>query len=119
MFRYKKDYTLEQRKEECEKIKNKYANRLPIICEKSPNSRLKEVKKTKFLVPDDMTVNQFSFLIRRGIELSQECALYLLVDGVYSLIGNQTMKEIYIKYQDKDDGFLYILYAEEESWGCK
>lgn len=117
MFKYKKDFNLDQRRQECERIKNKYQDRIPVICEKSPTSRLKDVRKTKYLVPYDMPVSQFCFLIRKGITLSQECSLYLLVNGTYSVMGNQSMKEVYLKHADKEDGFLYIMYAEEESWG--
>ena len=117
MFQYKKDTTLEYRKKECENTIKKYPQRIPIICERNPKSRLREVKKIKYLVPIDMPVTQFSFLIRRGINLSAECALYLLADGTYSLAGNKTMREVYEAHKDPQDGLLYIMYSEEERWG--
>ncbi|MCQ2821148.1 MAG: hypothetical protein MJ252_28140 [archaeon] len=117
MFKYKNEHTLEERQAECQRIKNLYKDRLPVICEKAPTSRLREAKKTKYLVPEDMPVVQFHFLIRKGISLSEECALFFLIDGKHNLTGTQSMKEVYDTYKDKDDGFLYIFYADQLIWG--
>lgn len=117
MFNYKKQFTTEERCNECNKIKQKYPTRIPVICEKSPYSKLKEVKKVKYLVPNDMPVSQFIFIIRKGIQLSQTSSLFILVNGKNSIVGNQNMNEVYLRYADKEDGFLYVMYAEEESWG--
>ena len=70
-FKYKIEHSLEERKNEANRILNEYQNRLPIICEVAPNSVLPPLKKTKYLVSYDMTISQFMFLIRRNIELSK------------------------------------------------
>ena len=106
-----------KRKAESDKIKEKYPERIPIICEKDPNSKMKEVDKTKYLVPSDLTVSQFSFIIRKRLELSKESALFLLVSGKHSITGDSAMEEIYQRYKDPEDGFLYIVYTSELTWG--
>lgn len=116
-FKYQETVDLVKRQEDCEKIKENYPDRLPIICEKDPNSPITQISKTKYLVPYDMTVAQFSFIIRRKLNLEKDSALFLLVLGKHALTGSQTMNEVYEKYKDKSDGFLYIAYANELIWG--
>ena len=106
-----------KRKAESMKIKEKYPDRIPIICERDPNSKLNEIDKNKYLVPIDLTVSQFSFIIRKRLSLDKSSALYLLVNGKSSITGDCSINEIYEKYKDKDDGFLYISYTGEIIWG--
>ena len=44
---------------EFERIKNKYPNRIPIIVKKKKDSELPDIDKSKFLVQEDMIINQF------------------------------------------------------------
>ena len=116
-FRYKLDHSIEERKNESSRILSTYPNRLPIICEKAPNSDIPSIQKTKYLVPSDMTANQFQFLIRRNINLNQNSALYLITDKGITLTLSQTMMEVYNNNKDKQDNFLYLYYASELTWG--
>src|SRR5690606_7182923 len=106
-----------KRKAESLKIKEKYPDRVPIICEKDPKSKLAEIDKNKYLVPVDLTVSQFSFIIRKRLSLDKSSALFLLVNGKSSITGDSTLTEIYEKYRDPEDGFLYISYTGEIIWG--
>ena len=119
-FRFKKDNpNTEARKTECEKIRNQFSDKIPIICEKDPKSNIRDIDKTKYLVPDDLTVSQFNMMIRKRIEIQQEAAFYLLVNGKNSITGDSLLSDIYEKYKDPEDGFLYIAYASELTWGDK
>ena len=117
-FRFRKENPdVEQRRRECDKIRNQFPDKIPIICEKDPKSNIRDIDKTKYLVPNDLTVSQFSMMIRKRIEIQQEAAFYLLVNGKNSITGDSLLSEIYDKYRDPDDGFLYIAYASELTWG--
>ena len=119
-FRFKKAFKLEDRKIEADEILNKYPNRIPVICECSPKSNLPALKKTKYLVPGDMTVANFQFLIRKNIDLDKYSALFLITykgDREVTITGDKTMREIYYIYRDREDKFLYIFYANELTWG--
>ena len=61
---YKEDYTLEQRKEESNKILERYPDRIPIICE-TLDKNAPKLDKKKFLVPCDLTMGQFMFILRK------------------------------------------------------
>ena len=116
-FRFKKETNVTTRRENYEKIRRQFADKIPIICERDPKSKIRDIDKTKYLVPSDLTVSQFSFMIRKRIEIKQEEAFYLLVNGKTSIAGDTLLSDIYEKYQDKEDGFLYIAYASELTWG--
>ena len=117
-FRFRKENPdVEQRRREWDKIRNQFHDKIPIICEKDPKSNIRDIDKTKYLVPNDLTVSQFSMMIRKRIEIQQEAAFYLLVNGKNSITGDSLLSEIYDKYRDPDDGFLYIAYASELTWG--
>ena len=50
--------------------------------EKLPKARVSELDKKKYLVPSDLTVGQFYFLIRKRIHLRPEDALFFFVNNV-------------------------------------
>ena len=46
-FKYAIYYCSEKRKAESDKIKERYPDRIPVICEKSETSKLPDIDKTK------------------------------------------------------------------------
>lgn len=50
--------------------------------EKAPKARIGDLDKKKYLVPSDLTVGQFYFLIRKRIHLRPEDALFFFVNNV-------------------------------------
>lgn len=53
-----------------------------MIVEKAPRARIGDLDKKKYLVPSDLTVGQFYFLIRKRIHLRPEDALFFFVNNV-------------------------------------
>merc|ERR1712243_258938 len=80
-WQYKEEHPFEKRRAEGEKIR-KYPDRVPVIVEKSPKARIGDLDKKKYLVPSDLTVGQFYFLIRKRISLRPEDALFFFVNNV-------------------------------------
>ena len=78
---FKNKYSFESRKSESKRIMERYPDRIPIIVEKSKNSDIKEIDKKKYLVPRDLTVGQFIFVIRKRIDLSSEQAIYIFINN--------------------------------------
>lgn len=117
-YNFKKDNpSVEKRREESDKIKMKYIDRVPIICEKDAKSKLENIDKTKYLVPKELTVSQFSFIIRKRLSLDKSTAIFLLVNGKYSISGDSLIRDVYDKHADPEDGFLYISYTGEDYTG--
>jgi GABA(A) receptor-associated protein len=118
---YKKNFPLHERIKKCDELRNKHPDRIPCICEKSKGARLNTLESYQLSIPEDADVNQLSFILRRHLNIDEISALFLIVEdsnqNKYSLTGNKTIKEIYSKYCDPEDKFLYITYASEDLWG--
>jgi GABA(A) receptor-associated protein len=116
-FKFKKENpALQSRRKQSEDLLKKYPQKVPIILEKDPKCNITEIKKKKFLCPNRQTISHFNAIIRGSAELDPTEALFLLVNGNNSVIGDITMGEIYEKNKD-EDGFLYIVYSSELAWG--
>ena len=115
-FKFKKEKTFEERRAEYERVIMEHPKKIPIICEKAPNSRINNIDKTKYLVDASLSLPQFSATIKQKLDIDEKDALFLLANGKRTLPLNETLDTIYKKYKDKD-GFLYIAYAAEEVWG--
>jgi len=84
-----------------------------VICEKVEKSDIATIDKKKYLVPADLTVGQFVYVIRKRIKLSPEKAIFIFVDEVLPPTA-ALMSSIYEEHKD-EDGFLYITYALDGS----
>lgn len=113
---FKDDYDFESRKAEADRIRQKYSGRIPVICEKADKTSIAEIDKRKYLVPSDLSVGQFVYVVRKRIKLDPEEAIFLFVNDVLpptsALLGS-----IYDEHKDKD-GFLYITYSGENTFGA-
>jgi GABA(A) receptor-associated protein len=113
---FKQKYTFKERLFESSNILQKYSDRIPIICEKNINNKnTPELDKNKYLVPVDLTIGQFIYVIRKRMKLPPE-------QGIFIFIGNtiptttQLLCDLYFLYKDQD-GFLYITYSNENTFG--
>lgn len=75
-------YIIEKRKAEADRIRTKYPDRIPVICEKVDKSDIATIDKKKYLVPSDLTVGQFVYVIRKRIKLSPEKAIFIFVNEI-------------------------------------
>jgi len=114
-WQYKEENPFEKRRAEGEKIRKKYPDRIPVIVEKAPKCRLADCDKKKYLVPTDLTVGQFYFLIRKRIHLRPEDALFFFVNNVIPPTA-ATMGQLYQDHHE-EDLFLYIAYSDENVYG--
>jgi len=87
---FKEEHPLEKRKSEAERIRAKYPDRVPVICEKADRSDIPDIDKKKYLVPADLTVGQFHYVIRKRIQLAPEKALFLFCSNTIPPNGEFT-----------------------------
>lgn len=149
--KFKDEHPFEKRKAEAERIRQKYADRIPVshlhvfvkaqlsyndelncdevfsladrnlcifllagsqeppdadllikvICEKVEKSDIATIDKKKYLVPSDLTVGQFVYVIRKRIKLSPEKAIFIFVDEVLPPTA-ALMSSIYEEHKDED-----------------
>jgi len=114
-FKFKEEHTFDKRLEESTKIRQKYPERVPVIVEKVARSQINDIDKRKFLVPSDISVAQFMWIIRKRIALPPEKAIFLFVDKTIPQ-SSVSMGQLYEEHKDPD-GFLYIAYSGENTFG--
>eukprot|EP00126_Sphaerothecum_destruens_P007225 Sdes_comp19748_c0_seq1m11761 len=143
---FKQENTFDKRKAEAARIRTKYPDRIPVIVEKAEKSDITEIDKKKYLVPMDLTVGQFVYVIRKRIKLSPEkvhfhqfCFLFVVLcfplnshvlpfhppthqKAIFIFVNNvlpptsASMATIY-EEQKEEDGFLYVTYSGENTFG--
>ncbi|XP_035579187.1 gamma-aminobutyric acid receptor-associated protein-like 2 [Zalophus californianus] len=76
---FKEDRLPEHRCVESAKTQVKHPDRVPVTVEKVSGSQIVDNDKRKYLVPSDISVAQFMWLIRKRIQLPSEKASFLFV----------------------------------------
>lgn len=113
---FKKKYSILERKEEAQRIRAKYPDRIPVIVDIDPKSSLPAIDKQKYLVPHDLSFGQFIYVIRKRIKLDPQEALFAFVAGKHLINMPELMTNVYERLKD-EDGFLYITATAENTFG--
>ncbi|KAG7541945.1 Autophagy protein Atg8 ubiquitin-like [Arabidopsis thaliana x Arabidopsis arenosa] len=100
---------------ESSRIREKYPDRIPVIVEKAGQSDVPDIDKKKYLVPADLTVGQFVYVVRKRIKLGAEKAIFVFVKNTLPPTA-ALMSAIYEEHKD-EDGFLYMTYSGENTFG--
>ena len=115
MSTFKTQFCFEERKKESILIRSKYPDRYPLIIEKNKRSDNKELKSKKYLVRDDMTIGQLVLMIRKYIQIESHSAIFLFINGCLPPTS-ATVGQVFKENVDSD-GFLYIIYSAESTFG--
>ncbi|KAH0858487.1 hypothetical protein HID58_086748, partial [Brassica napus] len=113
---FKLSNPLEIRMAESTRIREKYQDRVPVIVEKAEQSDVPDIDKKKYLVPADLTVGQFVYVVRKRIKLGAEKAIFVFVKNTLPPTVAALMSAIYEEHKD-EDGFLYLTYSGENTFG--
>jgi len=113
---------------EATNIREKYPDRVPVICERSPYSTgIPEITKKKFIVPGSMLCGEFKYMIHKKLSQADggnglvgrrggsEQTIYIFLNGLAPKTS-APLSELYEKFR-ADDGFLYIKYGAENTLG--
>lgn len=112
---YKINKNFEDRCKESNKIREKYPDRIPVIVDRRDKSNIPDIDKHKFLIPNDLTVGQFVYVIRKRIKIAPEKAIFVFINNVLPPTA-ALLSQIYDEHKD-EDGFLYIVYSGENTFG--
>ncbi|KAF5726451.1 beta-1 3-galactosyltransferase 2 isoform X2 [Tripterygium wilfordii] len=112
---FKTEHPLERRQAEAARIREKYPDRIPVIVERAEKSDVPDIDKKKYLVPADLTVGQFVYVVRKRIKLTPEKAIFIFVKNILPPTA-AIMSAIYEENKD-EDGFLYMTYSGENTFG--
>jgi GABA(A) receptor-associated protein len=97
-------------------ILEKYPDRVPLIIQPSKSDRdIYPIDKSKYITPRELTLLQLQQIIRKRIHFPPEKALFMFINNkiypITSMIGT-----IYDANKDAD-GFLYVSYCQESTFG--
>ena len=114
---FKNEFKFEDRISEAKRVLEKYPERIPVICERASNATrdCPYIDKRKYLVPRDLTMGQFLYVVRKRLKLAPEKALFLFVNGTIPSTAS-LIADIYQRHRD-NDGYLYVTYAQENTFG--
>ncbi|WJZ99317.1 hypothetical protein VitviT2T_017770 [Vitis vinifera] len=112
---FKMEHPLERRQAEAARIREKYPDRIPVIVERAEKSDIPDIDKKKYLVPADLTVGQFVYVVRKRIKLTPEKAIFIFIKNILPPTAAM-MSAIYEENKD-EDGFLYMTYSGENTFG--
>lgn len=106
--------------EEARRMRARYPDRVPVLCERASRSDLPELERKKFAVPGSMLCGEFKYIIHkqvaqasRGLDVDQ--TIYVFVGGA-SPKTSATMAELFEQH-GSEDGFLYVCYCAENTLG--
>merc|ERR1712124_67442 len=116
-FAYKQDHPFDKRSAEAARIREKYPDRIPVICEKDPRSDIPPVDKRKYLIPMDLTVGQFVYVIRKRISIPSDKAIFIFVNNQLPSTA-ALISTVYDQHRDAD-GFMYMMYSGENTFGAE
>jgi GABA(A) receptor-associated protein len=113
---FRSRFSFEQRAAEASRIHTKFPGRVPCIVQKANRSKtVPAIDKEKFLVPGDLTLGQFVYVIRKRIALDSDKALFVFVGNALPTTGS-LMRELFHSHGESD-GFLYLMYCGESTFG--
>ncbi len=101
--------------DEAYKIREKYPDRVPVLVGKSSMDG-PEIDKHKFLVPMDLTVGQFQYVIRKRLKLSPDKAIFMFIGGTIPPTSS-LMSAVYEEFMDLENKFLFVTYSMESTFG--
>lgn len=106
---------MEERTTESNHIRTKYPDRIPIIIQRKPYSKAPPISKYKYLVNNDMTIAQLLYSVRSKMKLEPQQSLFFFI-GETIPVSSHSIFHIYHSHKD-DDGFLYLTYDTENTFG--
>lgn len=113
---FKQIHPFEKRLSESSRIRLKYPDRVPVIIEKDFNSDIIDLDKNKYLVPDELTIGQLVYVIRKRIKLSPEKAIFIFINRKSLAPTAALLSNVYEEHKN-EDGFLYVTYSGQDSFG--
>ena len=77
---FRSAFSHDARAAESARVRERHPDRVPCIVERGAREQsLALIDRRKYLIPRDLTMGQFAYVIRRRIKLSAEHALFLMV----------------------------------------
>jgi len=101
--------TLQQKRDDVLRLLKRYPDKIPVYIE--------GITQNKFLVPYDITVAQFLYMLREKVLMTPTESIFVFFGKRKEIMpSNMIIREIYDRLKDDDD-MLYAFYAKENVFG--
>lgn len=108
-------YPLAQRRAEFRRITLRHPLSVPVIVQpKCPQTV--DIDKSKFMVPKGLEYCRFLYVIRTRLKMRKDQAIFMFVDNRLPA-ASTTIGSIHEAHA-AEDGFLYVTYAFENTFGA-
>ncbi|XP_050382389.1 autophagy-related protein 8B-like [Argentina anserina] len=112
---YKSENSFDERLAEAGRIREQHPDRIPVIVEKAAKTDVPDIEKKKYLVPVDLTVGQFVWVLRKKVKLDPDKAIFIFVNNI--LPPTAALLSAIYEENKEEDGFLYMTYSGESTFG--
>ena len=115
---FRRTMAFERRRSLCEKLRDLHPDRLPLILVRVQGSAAPHAQRSKLLVPGEYTMGQVLLQVRQTLEprLQPHEAIYLFVGKGVLVPTSETVQAVFERFKD-EDGFLYVHYGGENTFG--
>ena len=113
-----RDRPLEERKSRLAKLLEKSPNKIPIVFDRHPQSKLPDASSIKFISTRNLKLSYFTNQLRSALKMPAECALFFSSSKSKIVKQDVLLGELYDSVKH-EDGFLYLEYREVESFGSQ
>ena len=112
-----KSKPLKERQDITNEIKTKFPDSLPVIIYRSSNQKnLPDIPKIRFIIPRDYQYSHIIGIVRKRVTLDSATAIFLFVGDGHIPSATSSIANVYEEHKS-DDGFLYITYNGENTFG--
>ena len=116
MGNYRKNVSFDERKLKASMILKQHSDRIPVVVECSEQLQaVHPLKKNKFIVPFELTLAQFIFVIRKHMKLDPSYAIFVFINNKLHP-STSIMGDLYASQKD-EDGFMYLDVFQESTFG--
>lgn len=114
--KYRKNVPFDERKLKASMILKQHPHRIPVVVECSDSLQaVHPLNKNKFIVPYELTLAQFMFIIRKHMKLEPEYAIFVFINN--RLHPNTTVLGAVYAEEKDEDGFMYLDVFQESTFG--
>jgi hypothetical protein len=103
-----------------EKIENmlvKYPDKIPVVLKIKGDENKIKLSQKKFLIPNELSVAQFMFTIRKRMTLSHTEAIFVYFNDKDMANQSEILQSVYERYKNPIDKILYVTIATENTFG--
>ena len=117
LYKFVTEFSLQKRQNVSQAVLARYPGRVPVMVGRAELKNTPIISKCKYLVPHELTFGKFITEIRKNMSnIKPEMALFFFLSNNVLIPSTTLISQLYEKYK-ADDGFLYIVYSSENTFG--